>query len=104
MLTPLLSQLLKVGPEYRCEFLIYVQKSNLFKNQMKYTLQLHLSGSFIHVPFLYITRAITYKLWWNCDVLLEPTDFQNLAYHIHIALLALNPFTVLCVTKEAVQY
>ena len=94
---------IKVGQECRREFLIYAQKSHLLKNQTKYTIQLHLSGSFVHVAFLYITRAITYKLRWNCDVLLEPTDFQNLAYNIHVGLLTLNPFTVLCGTKEALQ-
>ena len=88
----------KVGPECRREFLIHVQMSHLLKNQTKY------SGSFIYVAFLYITRAITYKLQWNCDVLLEPTDFQNLAYNIHVRLLMLNQFIVLCGTKEALQY
>ena len=92
-----------VAPECRREFLMYVRKSHLLKNQTKYTIQVHLSGSFIHVVFLYITR-ITYKLQWNCDVLSEPTDFQTLAYNIHVRLLMLNQFTVLCGTKEALQY
>ena len=70
---------------------------------MKYTIPLHLSDSFIHVPFLHVTRATTYKLRWNCDVLLEPIDFQNLPYIIHVELLTLNRFTVLCGTKEALQ-
>ena len=80
------------------------KKSHLLKNQTKHTIQLHLSGSFIYVVFLYITRAITHKLQWNGDVLLKPTDFQNLAYNIQVQLLTLNQFTVLCGTKEAVQY
>ena len=82
--------LLKVGLECRREFFtyMYVQKSHSLKNRTKYTIQLHLSSSFIHVVFLYIhvTREITFQLQWNCDVLLEPTDFQNLAYNIHVGL------------------
>ena len=70
---------------------------------MKYTIQLHLSGCFIHVAFLYKIRAITYKVQWNRDVLLEPTCFQNLAHNNHVGLLTLNQFTVLRVTKEALQ-
>ena len=60
---------------------MYVQKSHLLKNQTKYTSQLHLRGSFIYVAFLYITRATTYEVQWNWDVLFEPTDFENLAYN-----------------------
>ena len=52
-----------------------VQKSHLLKSQTKYTVQLHLSGSSVHVAYLYLTRVICYKLHWNCDILLEPTDF-----------------------------
>ena len=78
----------KVGLECRHEFVTYVQKSHLLKNQMKCTIQLYLSGSFIHTGFLYITRAITYKLYvrWNCDVSSEATAFQNLVYNIHVGL------------------
>ena len=74
---------LKVGPECRCEFLTLVQNSRLLRNEMKYTVQIYLSGSSIHVAYLYLTRVITYKLWWNCDVLFQPNDFRNLAYNTH---------------------
>ena len=56
--------LIKVGQA--CELLIQVRKSHLLKNQTKYTVQLiHLSGSSIHVAYLYLTRVITYmyQLW-----------------------------------------
>ena len=92
-----------MGPESKCEFFKYVQKSHLLKNQIKCRTQLHPSGSFIHVVLLCLTRAITYKLRWKCDVLLELTDFQDLAYNIHVGLLTLNPFTVLCGTKGSLQ-
>ena len=58
-----------------CEFWVQVQKSHLLKNEMKYTVQLHLSVSSIHVAYLSFYRAIAYL--WNCDILSEPTNFQS---------------------------
>ena len=50
----------------------FAQKPNTIH---MYTVQLHLSGSSIHVAYLYLTRVISYKVRWNCDILLEPTNF-----------------------------
>ena len=70
--------LVKVGQACRRDILIYIQKSHLLKNQAKYMVKLlHISGSSIHVEYLYLTRVITYKLRWNWHVSLEPTDFQK---------------------------
>ena len=55
---------------------------------MKYRVQIYLSGSPIYVAYLYstytVTRVMTFKLWWNCDVLFEAADFQNLDYTVCI--------------------
>ena len=70
---------------------------------MKNTVQLYRSGSSIHVAYLYLTRVITNKLWWNCDVFSQPNDFQNLAYNTHIGLDTSIQSTVPCGTKQALQ-
>ena len=66
---------------YRRQFLMYVQKSHLLKNQTKSTLQLHLSGSSIHVAYFYLTRVI--MLLWNCEIVLQPDDFQKIGLENH---------------------
>ena len=45
----------RTGGSFWCRY-----KSHLLKNQTKYTVQLHLSCSSIHVAYLYLTR-VTYK-------------------------------------------
>ena len=71
-----------------------------------HTVQLHLSRSFAHVAYLYLTRVISYKLRWNCQGLLERIDFLRIWLYSNI-LVGLDTsiqFTLPCLTKEALQY